>query len=126
VKFYAIQIIDAVMDLHERNYVHRDLKLENILVDQKGYLKIIDFGVSKRLGTDLCTVTVVGTIGNMAPEQLESQKYSKSIDWWAVGIMLYELIFGYNPFNKEDEEMNIEEFREKVDEEGLNFPTQQE
>ena len=49
VKFYAVQIIDAVMSLHARNVVHRDLKLENVLVDENGYLVIIDYGISKKL-----------------------------------------------------------------------------
>ena len=68
VRFYAVQIIDAVMNMHERGYVHRDLKLENVLVDKNGYLVIIDFGVSKRLDSELCMETLVGTKGYMAPE----------------------------------------------------------
>ena len=68
VRIYAVQIIDAIMDMHKREYVHRDLKLENILVNEKGYLVIIDFGVSKRIGAELTTETVVGTKGYMAPE----------------------------------------------------------
>jgi len=67
VKFYAVQIIDAVMNLHARDIVHRDLKLENILVDKNGYLVIIDFGISKLLDDDLYQ-TVCGTQEIMAPE----------------------------------------------------------
>ena len=69
VKFYAVQIIDAVMNLHEREIIHRDLKLENILIDETGYLKIIDFGISKLLDTEINADTVCGTMENMAPEQ---------------------------------------------------------
>jgi len=96
------------MDLHRRDYCHRDLKLENVLVNQNGYLVVIDFGVSKRLSseTELNTNTVVGTQGYMAPEQLNEQYYNKSIDWWAVGIMLFELLFGVNPFDTEDEDLD--------------------
>jgi serine/threonine protein kinase len=85
------------------------LKLENVLVNQNGYLAIIDFGVSKKLDdNDLLSETLCGSAFQMAPEQLNGEKYTKSVDWWAIGIMLYELLFGYNPFNKEDEDLNME------------------
>ena len=99
VKFLAVQIIDAVNFLHQKNIAHRDLKLENVLIDQEGYIHIIDFGISKKIEPNLETGTFCGTKEYMAPEILEGQHYNKSVDWWAIGIMLYELIFGCNPFN---------------------------
>ena len=58
----------------------------------------------------------------MAPEVLNGQQYNKSVDWWAIGIMLYELLFGRNPFNLEDEDQNVQEFKEAVEENDLLFP----
>ena len=125
VKFYAVQLIDAVMDLHKRNLVHRDLKLENVLINQHGYLVIIDFGVSKKLEDNLKTGTMCGTLGNMAPELFSGGKYDKSIDWWAIGIMLYELLYGNNPFNKDDEDLSNMEFKDKVNNDKLEFPNEE-
>ena len=74
--------------------MHRDLKLENIMVDENGYIKIIDFGLSKILTTDQVATTQCGTAEYFAPEVLRSQGYGKNVDWWAVGILIYEMLFG--------------------------------
>ena len=70
------------------------------------------------------TETMTGTMESMAPEQLSGEDYTYSIDWWAVGIMIYELLFGVNPFNLKEEDFNIEEYKEeiqKIQNNGLNF-----
>ena len=86
--------------MHNKGIVHRDLKLENILVSENGYLKVIDFGISKELeNDDLVTDTVCGTAEYMAPEILSGENYNKTVDLWSIGIILYELIFGGHPFN---------------------------
>ena len=77
--------------------MHRDLKLENIMLGSDGYLKISDFGVCKILADLEPTSTYVGSLLYMAPEMLNFS-YTKSIDWWAVGIIAYELLVGYPPF----------------------------
>ena len=100
-------MIDAVGFLHAKDIAHRDLKLENILVDKDGYLKVIDFGISKKFEQSLDTDTYCGTKEYMAPEILEGNNYNKSVDWWAMGIMLYELLFGKNPFNLQDEDLSV-------------------
>jgi serine/threonine protein kinase len=64
------------------------------LIDKNGYLVIIDFGVSKKLEIELNTDTLVGTPQYMAPEVLSGRQYTKSVDWWSIGIMIYEMIFG--------------------------------
>ena len=96
-------MFDAVRWLHKNNIVHRDLKLENVLIDKNGYLVIIDFGVSKILESDFQTDTVVGTADYMAPEVKKGEQYGKSVDWWSVGIMIYEMIFGKSPFSLDEE-----------------------
>ena len=78
--------------------MHRDLKLENIMMEQNGYLKIIDFGLAKVLVSDTVAYTQCGTPEYYAPEILRRGGYDKSVDWWAVGILIYEMIFGKTPF----------------------------
>ena len=78
--------------------MHRDLKLENILLQENGYLKLIDFGVSKELDTEALSQTFCGTPEYMAPEIIRNEGYNHSVDWWAFGILLYEMMFGFSPF----------------------------
>ena len=84
--------------MHEMSVVHRDLKPDNILVDEQGYLKLIDFGFAKKLEGDERAYTRCGTHGYMAPEVLSGDGHDRMVDWWAVGIIIYELIFKTNPF----------------------------
>ena len=79
--------------------MHRDLKLENIMMEQNGYLKIIDFGLAKVLVSDSVAYTICGTPEYYAPEILiQGVGYNKTVDWWSVGILIYEMIFGKTPF----------------------------
>ena len=98
VKFYATQIILGLGYLHQRGIAHRDLKLENILLDHDGYIKLIDFGLAKMLRDDELTSTICGTPEYMAPEVLDQSGHDLSVDWWAVGILLYEMLIGVTPF----------------------------
>lgn len=98
VKFYAVQIIIAVGHLHEQNVVHRDLKMENILLDGDGYIKVIDYGLAKEIEVDEYTRTQCGTPMYMAPEVLENSGHNKDVDWWALGVLLFEMLFGISPF----------------------------
>lgn len=98
VKFYAVQIALALGYLHRKGIVHRDLKLENILVDMDGYLKIIDFGLAKMLDTGASTKTYCGTPEYLAPEMILQSGHNFSIDWWALGILIYEMRIGVTPF----------------------------
>lgn len=84
--------------LHDKKIAHRDLKPENVILDNDGYIKLIDFGLSKVIDGDELTRTQCGTIAYMAPEILENAGHNKNCDWWALGVMLYELLFGVNPF----------------------------
>jgi protein kinase X len=95
-RFYASEIISALEFLHTRNIVYRDLKPENLLLDKEGHIKITDFGFAKKL-TDR-TWTLCGTPEYLAPEIIQSKGHGKGVDWWALGILIYEMLAGYPPF----------------------------
>ena len=88
-----------------KGIVHRDLKLENILLDQEGYLKIIDFGLAKMLGDKEETQSFCGTPEYLAPEMVTQTGHDKGVDWWALGILIYEMLIGVTPFFNKNREM---------------------
>nr|XP_040133186.1 protein kinase C theta type isoform X2 [Ictidomys tridecemlineatus] len=103
--FYAAEIILGLQFLHSKGIVYRDLKLDNILLDKDGHIKIADFGMCKEnmLG-DAKTNTFCGTPDYIAPEILLGQRYNHSVDWWSFGVLLYEMLIGQSPFHGQDEE----------------------
>ena len=110
-KFYICEIILAIESIHNLNCIHRDIKPDNILIDKKGHIKLSDFGLAKIADNifkeDIINYkgnkhnrnfSCVGTAYYVAPEVLNKKGYGKEIDWWSLGIIFYEMIFGYAPF----------------------------
>lgn len=95
-RFYLASIILAIEYLHSNNIIYRDLKPENLLLDRVGYLRIADFGFAKIIEDR--TYTLCGTPEYLAPEIVLSQGHGKAVDWWALGILAFEMLAGYPPF----------------------------
>ncbi|KAF8822006.1 AGC kinase [Cardiosporidium cionae] len=94
--FYAAEVVVALEYLHSLNIAYRDLKPENILIDPLGHIRLVDFGLAKVL--QKMAVTVCGTNEYLAPETLIRRGYGLTVDWWAFGILLFEMLAGYPPF----------------------------
>ncbi|KAF1821915.1 Pkinase-domain-containing protein [Dissoconium aciculare CBS 342.82] len=95
-KFYAAEVTLALDYLHSMNIIYRDLKPENLLLDRHGHIKITDFGFAKEV-PDI-TWTLCGTPDYLAPEVVASKGYNKSVDWWSLGILIFEMLAGFTPF----------------------------
>eukprot|EP01125_Pyxidicula_operculata_P003902 TRINITY_DN1545_c0_g1_i1.p1 TRINITY_DN1545_c0_g1~~TRINITY_DN1545_c0_g1_i1.p1 ORF type:complete len:446 (-),score=62.71 TRINITY_DN1545_c0_g1_i1:342-1679(-) len=103
IRSYLAQLTVALEHMHNKYHiVHRDLKLENVLLDEKGYCAIIDFNMAEKCDDDLIIENpqkfVVGTLPYIAPELLQGKKHSNKVDYWSLGIMAYEMAHGRKPF----------------------------
>ena len=102
--------------LHNLDILHRDLKPENMLIDHRGNAKLTDFGFAKRV--DDRTFTMCGTPEYLAPEIIDQKGYNRAVDWWAVGVLTYEMRAGRSPFEAGDQ---LKMFR-KIREREMRFP----
>uniref|UniRef100_A0A6A7FSW4 Protein kinase C n=1 Tax=Hirondellea gigas TaxID=1518452 RepID=A0A6A7FSW4_9CRUS len=104
-RFYAAEVTLALQFLHRNGVLYRDLKLDNILLDAEGHCKIADFGMCKENITgDANTTTFCGTPDYIAPEILQELDYGASVDWWALGVLMYEMMAGQPPFEADNED----------------------
>lgn len=104
-RFYTAEIVMAVEHLHKCGIVFRDLKPENILLEEDGHLKLTDFGLAKEnVNSNAGCQTFCGTPEYLAPEVLVQQSYGRPVDWWCLGITLYEMLTGRHPFYSTDRE----------------------
>ncbi|KAL0966701.1 hypothetical protein UPYG_G00298620 [Umbra pygmaea] len=103
--FYAACVVLGLQYLHENKIVYRDLKLDNLLLDTEGYVKIADFGLCKEgMGFRERTSTFCGTPEFLAPEVLTETSYTRAVDWWGLGVLIFEMLVGESPFPGDDEE----------------------
>lgn len=103
--FYAAEIILAIGFLHDNKIIYRDLKLDNVMIDEFGHIRLADFGMCKYLTTEPeVTKTFCGTPDYIAPEIIQRKYYSYSVDWWALGVLIYEMLVGMPPFDGLDEQ----------------------
>ena len=97
-RFYACQVLMGLEYLHSKNIMYRDMKPENILLDENGNCSLADFGISKELEDNGSTKSFVGTPEYVAPEVICQKGYGKLIDFWSFGVFLYEMVTGNPPF----------------------------
>ncbi|KAI8973226.1 kinase-like domain-containing protein [Mycotypha africana] len=110
--FYAAELVSALDHLHSLGIVYRDLKPENCLLDLEGHVVLTDFGLSK-VAIDGKTNTICGTAEYMAPEILMGLEYDITVDWWSLGILLYDMLTGSPPFNSNNRQKTIDSILSK-------------
>ncbi|CAM9826427.1 unnamed protein product [Lampetra fluviatilis] len=104
-RFYGAEVTSALMFLHRHGVIYRDLKLDNILLDADGHCKLADFGMCKEgILNGITTSTFCGTPDYIAPEILQELDYGPSVDWWALGVLMYEMMAGQPPFEADNED----------------------
>lgn len=121
VRFYSAELILALEYLHKNNIIYRDLKPENMMLDRDGHLKLVDFGLAKRFSPgQIRTWTQCGTAEYTAPEIILNQGHSAAVDWWSLGVVMYEMVAGYTPFNGHEA---YDVYQNIVKQGFLKFPT---
>jgi len=118
-RFYAAEIVLALECLHENGIIYRDMKPENLLLDADGHIRLTDFGLSKdSLVGDAITHTFCGTPEYLAPEVIKQEGYGKAVDWWALGVLIYEMLQGLPPFY----DQNLRDMYDAILHQPIPFP----
>jgi RAC serine/threonine-protein kinase len=119
-RFYAAEIVLAISYVHSEGIIYRDLKPENVLLDETGNIKLTDFGLSKQgiRGSSSGAHSLCGTPEYIAPEILNGQGHGRAVDWWSLGALLYEMLTGLPPFYCQDRDRLFEKIRKSE----LNYP----
>ena len=113
----------ALEYLHNQGVVYRDFKPENILIDRDGYIRLTDFGLSKiGMHEDGRTKTFCGTLEYMAPEMIKNDNYNNSVDWFAFGLVLFEMLTGKSPFRFKKEMSIVDKMNAIIDVNSLHIP----
>ncbi|XP_040202186.1 G protein-coupled receptor kinase 5-like [Rana temporaria] len=121
VYFYAAEICCGLDHLHQEGIVYRDLKPENMLLDDDGHIRISDLGLAIKIPDGESIRGRVGTVGYMAPEVIKNERYTFSPDWWGLGCLIYEMIEGQSPFRAWKERVKREEVEKRVQEEQESY-----
>eukprot|EP00904_Undaria_pinnatifida_P008560 jgi/Undpi1/4834/HiC_scaffold_19.g08187.m1 len=113
VRFYAAELVLALKHLHDNNIIYRDIKPENILLDADGHIKLGDFGLAKDNVTDSTfgAQSVCGTPEYMAPEVINKAGHGTAVDWWGLGMLMYEMLTGLPPWYTKDRQKLFERLR---------------
>jgi cGMP-dependent protein kinase len=120
-QYYGGLLSSVLSYLQKKKIIHRDLKPDNLMLEYNGYIKVIDFGVAKDITGKDYTNTFMGTAHYMAPEIILGKNYNCSVDYWSLGIILYEMFYGYVPFgNDEKDAKNV--YNEIIDKK-VSFPS---
>uniref|UniRef100_A0A8C6L7P1 G protein-coupled receptor kinase n=1 Tax=Nothobranchius furzeri TaxID=105023 RepID=A0A8C6L7P1_NOTFU len=114
VRFYAAEVCCGLLHLHQKSILYRDMKPENILLDDNGHIRISDLGLAVKLSDGRRAKGRVGTLYYMAPEVISDQKYGMSADWWGLGCLIYEMTTGRSPFRAPKEHPNNSEMERRI------------
>jgi len=118
-KIYIVEVLLALEYLHSKSVMYRDLKPDNIMVDHFGHIKLVDFGLSKmNVDESYSSTSFLGTHAYLAPEILQNRNYGKSVDWYNLGVLMYEFLVGVPPYYSD----NIDKLYENIQSGPIQFP----